>query len=106
MVRTVVKKVMVAMIGGLQCGEEISAMKICATCFPVCRVLRICSSNLGMRGWQHRWTTFQVVLLEYHAMIFKVKTQCLAFIGCTWQWSCERHYFGIQSFSMVKTKDP
>ena len=64
-------------------------MKICDTGFPVCQVLRICSSNFGMRGRQHRWTTFQVVLFEYQAVIFRVKDQGLLFIGCTWQWFCE-----------------
>ena len=43
---------------------------------------------LGDRVWQHRWTAFLVVLLEYRVSIPRVKTKGPAFIGCTWQWPC------------------
>jgi hypothetical protein len=50
--------------------------------FYLCvRCLETCNSSLGKRGRQHRWTTFLVALLENRATI--LKTQGLAFIGCT-----------------------
>ena len=63
--------------------------------FPVCRVLRTCSIGLGRRGQQFIWTTFLGVLLKYRAAISRAKSQFLAFISYTWQWSCEGIVFGI-----------
>jgi hypothetical protein len=46
------------------------------------------SSSLGKRGWQHMWTVFVMVLLEYRVDISRVKDQGIDFIGCTCKWLC------------------
>jgi hypothetical protein len=67
-----VKKVMVAMIGGFEvmakkcicCDEDYATQSfLCVGC------LVTCSSDLDKMGWQHLWTAFLVVLLEYRVMI-------------------------------------
>jgi uncharacterized Fe-S center protein len=45
--------------------------------------LSTCSRSLCKREWQHRWTAFLVVLLEFRDSVFRVRTQGLSFIGCT-----------------------
>ena len=41
--------------------------------FPVCRVLKSCSGDLGRRGRQYGWKIFLGVLLEYRAAISGVQ---------------------------------
>jgi hypothetical protein len=73
--------------------------------FLCVRYLATCISSLGKRGWQHKWIVFLVVLLEYRATIFSMKTQYLAFIGCTSQSPCERRCFGNSDFLEGETQD-
>ena len=59
MILIAVKKVMVAVIGGL-CWRRggLVALKTLGYRFSVCQVLGTCSSGLGKRERQHRWTAF------------------------------------------------
>jgi hypothetical protein len=41
--------------------------------FPVCQVLRTCSSGFGRWGWHHRWSTFLWCFLTTEPRFFKVK---------------------------------
>ena len=75
-----------------QCAYPFRTWYLCACC------LVTCSSDLGKWGRHHWRTSFLLVLVEYRVLIFRVKTQDLAFIDCTWQCPCRRQCFENSDF--------
>ena len=66
--------------GGLVAMKTLGTGCVCVRCWGLAAA--VLARGGGNTGGQHSGST------KYRVVMFRVKAQGLAFIGCSWQWPC------------------